>query len=82
MTSLHPAAKVPPEGATVPVRDVGVRRLVSQLRDHAARLVPFSEAKVLFLEAASTLERLDRQADADAAAVRRLEGELVRERSQ
>jgi hypothetical protein len=77
MTLLHRAPKASPDGDSVPAGDAGVRRLVARLRDHAARLVPFSEDKVLFLEAASTLERLDRQAETDAAAVRRLEAGLA-----
>jgi hypothetical protein len=44
---------------SVSLASVGARLLVGRLREEAERQIAFSEAKVLFREAASAIERLD-----------------------
>jgi hypothetical protein len=79
---LQPSARGRFDAGTVqPARPVGVPALVVRLRETAAHLVAFSESKLLLREAASVIERLDREGGAHAAEVLRLEAELTRERN-
>lgn len=80
VTTLQ-GGKAAAEGTELGTRDGRVRQMVARLRESAARLVPFSEARRLFLDAASMLERLDAEGEGHAAAVRRLEAELANQRS-
>jgi hypothetical protein len=61
MTTLaRPSGGRPiPVEARVPSPLTGARLLAARLREEAARHVAFSEAKLLFRDAASTIERLD-----------------------
>ena len=69
------------EAARRPVRAPSIEALLLRLRDAAGRLVAFSETKLLLREAASAIERLDRDSGRQAAETTRLTAELARERA-
>jgi len=66
MTTLRGPASLP---APARLAGTGLPDLVLRLRAAAARLVPFSEGRLLLKEAATTIEGMDRERARRAAAI-------------